>query len=170
MSSVAVYLIFIVLSFIPFRLRPIKSRTKTLTMVMILCTPLLIPFLLKLEFLMPEGEDARMYIFALYTTLVFILVWVGYMQLYFSFERSPTLRFLVETMISPKGRLTPDELSKRYSFEDVIHRRISQMTEVRLVLTKTVDGKTVYYNSPKGQFIGLFCQFMKDFMRLGNGG
>ncbi|MBK8204430.1 MAG: hypothetical protein IPK68_19695 [Bdellovibrionales bacterium] len=91
------------------------------------------------------------------------------MQFYFSFERSPSLRFLVETLEN-NGSHTAEALHQKYSFDDVIRRRIEQMAEVKLLLATQENGQKKYFNSPKGRRVGQFCGFMKKFMQLGDGG
>ncbi len=162
--------VFLVIHPTAFRLIEIKNRTRTLTRFMLLCTLLVLPLLTQFEGQLVLSENLEQICFVIYIFLLYTLLWFGYLQFYFSFERSPSLRFLVHIEENPQG-LTPKELSKLFSFvDDVMGRRVSQMVNVRLIIQREKDGKIRYFNSAKGQFIGSFNLFVKKFLRLGRGG
>ena len=165
-ASLSVYLVFLVAHIVPFKLHPIQARTRTLTLVMLFCTPLLYPAFYGARAILPDVPALRTLAFVTNTALVFLLLWFSYLLFYFAFERSPSLRFLVETLNSEQGRLDPEKLSARFSFEDVIRRRIEQMLEAGVLIVR--DGK--YCNSAKGQNIGKWGQALKSFFHLGKGG
>lgn len=162
-----VFLIFWVLQLIPFLLTEVKARVGWITTAMLICTPLLWPVYDYYETHVATPEWARVPLIVLFTFLVSTFFWFGYLQWYFSFERSPTLRFLVHHLEAKNQTLHPDDLWNDYSFDDVVRRRIEQMIEVKLLL-KDKNGNL--YNSPKGRLIGKFCNQVKVALKLGNGG
>ncbi len=169
-AAIVVFLVFLVVHLPFFLLREVKARTRTMTMAMLVCTPLLWPayhFVNERWLASDVGGTAGIVIFVI---VAFTFLWFGYLQFYFSFERSPSLRFLVEIMESEGGALTPAELQARFSFEDVFRRRVGQMADVKLLLTETRDGTVRYFNSPKGDLVGRGCWWVKKAMRLGSGG
>ncbi len=167
-TAILVFAFYAVIQLVAFSLRAFQARVRVMTILILLCSPLL--YLVYRELELPADSVFERFAFVVYTGGIFTLLWFGYLQFYFACERSPSLRFLIEILEAGPEGLTPEKMSARYSFDDVFRRRVEQMAEVKLLLTDSGGGELRYRNSPKGQLIGKYCTRAKELLNLGRGG
>jgi len=78
---------------------------------------------------------------------------VLYMHLYFGIDRSLSVRMLGELVESGEGRLSLDELNRRYSARDMVERRIAVLVDKGLL--ELEDGR--YRCTPKARIPIVFA-------------
>src|SRR5690242_17157874 len=118
-TVVFVFLIFLALQFILLHLLHPASPSFLMVRLMVFCTFLLYPAYVwirpwcEMSFIPPAVQ------FLLYAGAVFALGWFLYVDFYFVFERSPTMRLLVDVLDLDQGRgVSYQELDAQYSAED----------------------------------------------------
>jgi hypothetical protein len=98
--------------------------------------------------------------------MLYVFLWLGYCQFYFIVDRSISVRVMIELENSPAKKLTYDEIKACYTFDYILTRRLGHMVDGGY-LRKEGD---YYVNTGKGRAEGRAFRFLKDYLRLGEGG
>lgn len=172
LTPIAFYTLFFFLQFLPFRLFEVKNRTRVISLVLLVCSPAIYPLY---HFFV--GTDAIIgnfdwFFLLVFVALLFTLLWCGYVQFVFSFDTSPSLRFLIEIMESEDAGELVDEngLARKFSFDEVFQRRMNRMVEGGALRRWIQADQTLVSNSPFANVLGRMGDFLKRFMKLGDGG
>jgi len=98
--------------------------------------------------------------------LLYTFFFMAYSMFYFLVDRGFSGRIMIEIEQSPLRRLTRDEISKLYSLEMVLARRLGEMVDIGRI----VKVEERYYNTVAGSRAARLFSFVKEFLRLGPGG
>jgi hypothetical protein len=168
-APLLVFVVYLAFNCVLFGFLRAEANTAILTRLMILCTPLLYPAYRLSQHLF-AGWTGQALPLALFTFLLFTLLWCGYFESFSAFDTSPSLRYLIELLEAEGRPLTPKELKARFDFDDVYRRRVERMASGGGLIVEGSGDKARYRNSPKGTFLGVVVGHLKSFMNLGKGG
>ena len=131
-SSFGVTAIWILVHLISMHLKPAQRRMVAMTRVFVLSIPVLLATLAvlnhskKIVLVLNGNESVLMsYIFAL---LIHLLLFFLFVECFYHVERSVTLRLLIEIQTFQSGKPTIDAIMKDYSVDDMIRRRLEDMS------------------------------------------
>ena len=98
--------------------------------------------------------------------LIYLLLFFGYCQFYFIIDRSVSVRVMIELERSQDKRLTFEEIKQRYSPDYMLSRRLKHMMDSKYIR----EDAGFYKNTAFGQTMAKFFKFLKEFLRIGEGG
>ena len=170
LTPIIVYTIFLAVHWIPFRLTQVNARTKALTLTLLCCFPLMIPAYQFFKVQWALSPELTLIFAKILVLICFTLLWCGYVQFVFAFDTSPSLRFLIEILNSPRKALSSADLHKRFNFSDVYHRRFQRAVKGGALIEEISGDKRQYRNGKTAKRLAIFGRTAKDFMNLGDGG
>lgn len=97
---------------------------------------------------------------------LYLFLFLGYCQFYFIVDRSISVRVMLEIERSQRKMLTPEEIQKAYTFNEILSRRLGHLVEGKYLINKG----GYYQNSGKGRFEARLFNFLKELLNLGKGG
>lgn len=103
-------------------------------------------------------------IYPLLSALLYGFLFLGYLEFYFTAERSITFRMLMIMGKQPEKTITRDDMFKKYDVPGIIDKRLSDLEYGGYIMKK--DNKYTLTN--KGKLTLGIYQFSIDFLRLGN--
>lgn len=98
--------------------------------------------------------------------MLYVFLFLGYCQFYFIVDRSISVRVMIEIERSSGKKLSFEEIKGVYSFDGILKRRLEHMVENKYI----AEDSGRYSNTGKGRFEARLFSFVKDFLRLGQGG
>lgn len=98
--------------------------------------------------------------------LFYLLLFFGYCQFYFIIDRSISVRVMIEIEKAKDKKLTFDEIKQIYSLDYILSRRLKHMIDTHYI----TEENGVYKNILKGKNTARLFKFLKDFLRIGEGG
>lgn len=170
LTAVCTYTLFFALHWIPFKIWAIRQRTRTMTLMLILCLPSAFLFFDFFQDAIPIEINHAPLSGTAFAVALFTLLWCGYVQFVFSFDTSPSLRVLVEFLRHPNG-MSRKEITDLMTFPATFRRRFLRASTNDAVVIHRADGtEERYSNTPTGTRFAKFGTWAKEFFRLGAGG
>lgn len=172
------FIAFLLLHIIIFRTRKINFRFRMLVWIFLSLFPLytvlyiaISPDLLcvlfsnnKLNFVSQMGSPT-IFDFLL-GIFIYLFLFFGYCQFFFIIDRSISVRIMIELEKSADKKLNFEQIKNIYSQDYIFLRRIEQILK-----NKCITQKSGYYkNLRKGFIIARLFKFLKEYLRLGEGG
>lgn len=98
--------------------------------------------------------------------LVHWFLFMGYSMFYFLVDRGFSARILIEIERAPGQALTPEDVARAYSLDQVVGRRLGEMLDMGSI----VRDEDRYVITPRGRRQARLFAFMKAFFNMGPGG
>ena len=104
--------------------------------------------------------------YPLLAAILYGFLFLGYLEFYFTAERSITFRMLMIIDKEPKHQITMDKMFKKYDVPGIIDKRFADLTYGGYL----THGKDSYYTlTNKGHIILSIYRFTIDYLHLGSG-
>ncbi len=146
LAAVATTILWILGHLVSMHIRPAGHRFIAMARAYLVSAPVLVALVFFLH------GDATAYFYA---ALLHLLLFFLFVECFYHVERSVTLRLMVEILEAPRGQTSIDDIMKGYSVDDMIRRRLEDMSRSSLVTRS--DGKWML--APKGRRLARMMDF-----------
>ena len=170
LAAVIAFACFVVVHFLHFHFLPPQEKTKAVLWVALVGLGLFAVLMA----ILPSEESLRVNLRLSGTiadrvlpvivgALVYGLLFLGYLEFYFTADRSITFRMLIITSEQPDKSITTDEMLAHYDTPQIIRRRMNDLAYGGYY---EVSGDR-YRLTTKGQFAAGVYRFTIKFLKLG---
>ena len=98
--------------------------------------------------------------------IIYFFIFLGYCQFFYMAESSVGVRTLIELERTSGQGLSVSELTKLYSYDWMLDRRLVRLVDEGFIVYKSGG----YINTQKGKLLSILLLWCKDFLCLGRGG
>lgn len=169
-AALLAFLLFLAIHFLDFHYLIPENRTDSLlktATISLICLAFILKYLPSEEWFQKilhinDGLKNKLF-YPLLSALLFGFLFIGYLEFYFTAERSITFRMLMIMNKQPKQSITRDEMFLKYDVPGIIDKRFNDLEYGGYITNKNKE----YTLTTKGKITLSIYAFTIDFLHLG---